>query len=95
MRECRFCHTNLETLAPEASIFQHEVGLCAPSHREVEAAIAQLEIEDEREKEAIRKFWDRERPKPAVSQRALQAVLIACGVTALLLIFELWRAMQG
>lgn len=64
---CRFCHEDLSKLPQETNVWRHQTGLCIPSRNEVEAAIDQLEIEDRREKEAIRKFWELQRSrKPSV-----------------------------
>lgn len=70
---CRHCGEDLNKLQPRTGIFRHQVGLCAPSHNEVEAVIAELEIEDEREKQVIRRYWDLQREqrlagKPEVHQ---------------------------
>jgi hypothetical protein len=58
--ECRFCGVNLAKLPAEANIFPHRIGLCIPSRHEIEATIQALEIEDEREQEALRRFYERE-----------------------------------
>ena len=54
-----------------------------PSRQDVEQCIAALQIEEEREKEALRKFYARERSKPAHVGKALRwtiFILIALGV---------------
>ena len=60
---CKFCAEDLSTLPLHANLMPHRIGLCTPTHNEVEAALRGLEIDDEREKEAIRKFWERERER--------------------------------
>ena len=60
---CKFCAEDLSKLPLTANLTPHRIGLCTPTHNEVEAAIHELEIEDEREKEAIRRFWERERER--------------------------------
>jgi hypothetical protein len=57
-----------------------------PSRTDVEVALQALEIEDEREKEAIRKFYERERKPIQITWKTLLVVgiLIAIGVGSLL-----------
>jgi hypothetical protein len=83
--ECKFCHERLDKLPPEANLFPHRIGLCTPSRREVELTIESLEIEDEREKEALRKFWERERQKTVLGKTGLRLAIVACAVAAGLL----------
>lgn len=61
-----------------------------PTPHEVEAVIQEYEIEDEREKEALRKFWEHERAKAygeVTGQHLLHLfgwiLLIAAGIAAL------------
>lgn len=64
--------------------------LSHPMHHDVEVALQALEIEDEREKEAIRAFYRRERPGMYITARKaawfffkLAAFLaIICGLIA-------------
>jgi hypothetical protein len=86
MNECRFCHTDVDQLHP-ANTFRHRVGLCAPSRNEVEQTIRELEIEDEREQEALRKFWERERARPIISPRTLRVALLGCALILGLLVY--------
>lgn len=65
---CKFCAEDLSKLPLTANLTPHRIGLCTPTHNEVEAAIRELEIEDEREKEAIRKFWERERERARMTR---------------------------
>lgn len=60
---CKFCAEDLSKLPPEANLTPHRIGLCTPTRNEIEAALRELEVEDEREKEAIRRFWKRERDR--------------------------------
>jgi hypothetical protein len=56
-----------------------------PSRNDVELALKQLEIDDEREKEAIRAYWERER-KPGMyisGSKLLKAFIVIVGIVAL------------
>lgn len=91
MRHCRHCGVNLAEVPRTDAMTKHIVGICTPSHNDVESAIAQLEIEEEREKEAIRKFWARERQRAVLSQGALWRAAILSGILLLVLVaLGLW-----
>lgn len=62
-----------------------------PSRVDVEKAIEALFIEEEREKEAIRKFWARERRRPILSPRAIQAAIIVSLATVFLFVYAIFR----
>jgi hypothetical protein len=55
-----------------------------PSRNEVDEALSAIETEDERQKEALRKFYDRERPGMFVSWRAALSVLGVWGIAAII-----------
>lgn len=84
---CKFCAEDLSKLPLTANLTPHRIGLCTPTHNEVEAAIHELEIEDEREKEAIRAYWERERErKPGMyisGSKLLKAFIVIVGIVAL------------
>ena len=60
-----------------------------PSRNDVELALQALEIEDQREKEAIRLFWERQRQeKPReVTGRSMLGIAAFCITLAVLLLF--------
>lgn len=89
---CRFCHEDLSKLPPEANVWRHQSGLCCPSRNEVDIALAQLEIEDEREKQAIRRYWERQR-KPVYMPKwgAVIAVLLCSGAIG----FVIWKIVDA
>lgn len=51
-RVCRHCHEDLSHVPPTDAMTRHIVGLCTPSHNEVDAALTELE---EAEKQRTRK----------------------------------------
>ena len=66
-----------------------------PSRNDVELALKALEVEDEREKEAIRLFWERQRqvqPKPReVTGRSMLGIAVFCLVLAGLILWGMFR----
>ena len=88
-RTCRHCHEDLSHVPPTVAMTRHLTGLCAPSRNEVEAAIQQLEIDDEREREAIRAFWKREKEMQQVTGKGMLklfgAILLGSAFVAYLL----------
>jgi hypothetical protein len=60
MRTCKHCGIDLATVPATDAVTRHIVGLCAPVRVDPDFVIAALEIEDEREKQAIRRQCQRE-----------------------------------
>ena len=94
-RTCRHCKEDLTHVPPTAAMTRHIVGLCAPSRNEVEAAIQQLEIDDEREREAIRAFWKREKEMQQVAGKGMLKLLgaIMLGSALLYYLLFIWPTM--
>jgi hypothetical protein len=79
MRICKHCGTDMATVPPTSAITKHLIGLCAPAHVDAEQVIAGLEIEDEREREAVRRQCQREKSPPIEVNNWTVAWIIATG----------------
>lgn len=78
---CPTCLINLRALPSQANIVPHYYGLC------LDEKYNEVEAEEERQKEALRKFYERERKPLTIpfNRARLWQVGIACFVGAVLI----------
>lgn len=92
MSECRFCHEELSKLPPEANVWRHQTGLCAPSRNEVETCL--LEIEEGEKRRALRALdYINAQRKPVYVPKwsAIFAALAVLGALA----FMAWKVIEA